>query len=46
MCGGSSLEALPPSADDIVADASVVQQLQVEAFVFRLQGLCHQFYGI
>jgi glycine/D-amino acid oxidase-like deaminating enzyme len=30
MCGGSSSSALPPCADDVVADPSVVQQLQVE----------------
>jgi glycine/D-amino acid oxidase-like deaminating enzyme len=31
MCGGSSFDPLPPSADHIVADAGVVQQLQVWA---------------
>jgi glycine/D-amino acid oxidase-like deaminating enzyme len=31
MCGGSSFDPLPPSADDVVADAEVVQQLQVRA---------------
>jgi glycine/D-amino acid oxidase-like deaminating enzyme len=29
MCGGSSFDPLPPSADDVVADAGVVRELQV-----------------
>jgi glycine/D-amino acid oxidase-like deaminating enzyme len=29
MCGGSSFDPLPPSADHVLADAAVVQELQV-----------------